>query len=376
MSDQETPVKETPLKDEESPLSEERGENVTTQELAANMPEPVATIPGEQARPITPPPYNQPEQVRAYPTSPPYNPPPQPPHTWPQYYPGNGSQWARGEQYGPQYARSPRRRSPWPWIILAVVLLFMLLGGGILSLFSIFGNSVVGFGNTAVATRNFTVSANPTLVLNNDTGSIHVRVANSVNQVTIQATKHSNFGSNLNDVNVSYTQNTEGNTINVNVIRQNGFNLFTSTSVDFDITVPNTAELQLKTNTGSIDVTGVSGQMVLTSNTGSITAIGGTVSGNTGLITNTGSITFNGSINQTGNYRFETNTGSVNVTMPGGSAFHVNASTDTGSINTNFPGVTVQHQGMGANVSGDVGSSPQATVSLRTNTGSINLNQR
>ena len=387
MSNQDTPVKETPLKDEEAPLSEELGENVTTQEQAANAPEPVATIPGEQARPITPPPYNQPEQVGAYPTPPPYNPPPQPPHTWPQYYPGNGAQWARGEQYGPQssregqyrpqYAGSPRRRSSWrPWIILAIVLLFMLLGGGILSLFSLFGNGLVGFGNTAVATRNFTVSASPTLVLNNDTGSIHVHVANSVNQVTIQATKHSNFGSNLNDVLVSYTQNTEGNSININVIRQNGFNLFTSTSVEFDITVPSTAVLQLKTNTGSIDVTGVSGQMVLTSNTGSITAIGGTVSGNTELITNTGSITFNGSINQTGNYRFETNTGSVNVTLPGGSAFHVNASTDTGSINTNFPGVTVQHQGMGANVSGDVGSSPQATVSLRTNTGSINLNQK
>jgi hypothetical protein len=331
---------ETPVKDEETPLSEEHGENVTTQEQAANAVH-------SRGDPLW------------SPSTPPYNPPPQPPYTWPQYYPA-----------------SPRRRSSWLWIILAIVLLFMLLGGGIFSLFSIFGNSIVGFGNTAVETRNFTVSASPTLVLNNDTGSIHVRVANSVNQVTIQATKHSNFGSNLNDVNVSYTQNTGGNTINVNVDRTNGFNLFTSTSVEFDITVPSTAVLQLKTNTGSIDVTGVSGQMVLTSNTGSITAIGGTVSGNTGLITNTGSITFNGSIDQTGNYQFVTNTGSVNVTLPGGSAFHVNASTDTGSINTNFPGVTVQHQGMGANASGDVGSSPQATVSLRTNTGSINLYQR
>ena len=221
------------------------------------------------------------------------------------------------------------------------------------------------------------MSANPTLVLNNDTGSIHVRAVGSVNQVTIQATKHTNFGGNLNDVKVSYTQNTEGNTINVNVDRLNGFNLFTSTSVDFDITVPSAAALQLKTNNGSIDVTGVDGQMVLTSNTGSIQANDGTASGNTELVTNTGSITFNGSIDRSGNYRFETNTGSVNVTLPSDSAFHMNASTDTGSINTNFPGVTVQHrQVVGADASGDVGSSPQATVSLRTNTGSINLYQR
>jgi hypothetical protein len=65
------------------------------------------------------------------------------------------------------------------------------------------------------------------------------------------------------------------------------------------------------------------------------------------------------------------------VTLPADGVFHVNASTDTGSINTNFPGVIVQHRQMvGADASGDVGSSPQATVTLRTNTGSVNLYQR
>ena len=46
--------------------------------------------------------------------------------------------------------------------------------------------------------------------------------------------------------------------------------LFTALSVDFDVTVPSAAALQLKTNTGSIDVSGVSGQMALSSNTGSL----------------------------------------------------------------------------------------------------------
>ena len=44
----------------------------------------------------------------------------------------------------------------------------------------------------------------------------------------------------------------------------------------------------------------------------------------------------------------------------------------TGPIHTNFPGVTVQqHRAVG-----DVGSSPQATISLRTMTGSIKPYQR
>jgi DUF4097 and DUF4098 domain-containing protein YvlB len=85
-------------------------------------------------------------------------------------------------------------------------------------------------------------------------------------------------------------------------------------SVDFDVTVPSAAALQLKTNTGSIDVSGVSGQMTLSSN--------------------------------------------------------------TGSLNTNFPGIVVQrHQVTGADAHGDVGGSPQATITLRTSTGSINLYQ-
>ena len=88
-------------------------------------------------------------------------------------------------------------------------------------------------------------------------------------------------------------------------------------------------------------------------------------------------MTFNGAIDRSGTYRFETNTGSVNVTLPSESAFHVDASTDTGSINTTFSQVTVQHhQAVGADAHGDVGSSPMASVTLRTNTGSINLYHR
>ena len=138
---------------------------------------------------------------------------------------------------------------------------------------------------------------------------------------------------------------------------------------------PKTA-LQLKTNMGSIKVSGVSGQMALSRNTGSVEVSGGTVRGDTELITNTGSVTFNGAIEQSGIYTFTTDTGSVNVTLPAESVFHVDASTDTGSINTNFPGVVVQHRQMvGSDAHGDVGSSPQATITLRTSTGSINLYQ-
>jgi hypothetical protein len=244
--------------------------------------------------------------------------------------------------------------------------------GGVFFLLSV---TEYNFGSVT-ETRHFSVSANPTLVLNNDTASIHVHAAGSGSDVTIQAIKHNGPGGNLNDVRVSYTQNTEGNSVTVNVDRLSNFTFFTSTSVEFDVTVPSIATLQLKTNTGSSDVRGVSGQMALTSNTGSVEARDGLVSGTTQLFTNTGSITFTGSIERSGTYRFATNTGSVHATLPSASVFHVDASTNTGSINTNFPAVNVQpHQFTGADAHGDVGNAPQATVSLRTNTGSMSLSQ-
>jgi hypothetical protein len=257
--------------------------------------------------------------------------------------------------------------------VLIILLLFVFVTGGAFFLASSLGYT---FGSTTTTTQHYSVGTNPTIVLTNDTGSIHVRAGASSTDVTIQATRHTNWWGNGNDVNVTYNQDREGNTISVNVERPNNISTFGSTSVDFDLTVPGAAVLHLKTNTGSIDVTGVSGQLVLTSNSGSVQASGGTLSGNCQLLTNTGSVTFSGSISQTGTYQFQTNTGSVDVTIPGTSVFHVDASTDTGSINTNFPGVVVVHrQFVGADAHSDVGSAPQATITLRTNTGSINLYQ-
>jgi Toastrack DUF4097 len=350
MNDQEIPVEE-----QVQPSSQEHHEEEVARKPAAPPAEAGSPNRYEPARPTMPPP------------SIPYR---QAPYYWPPYAPGTGQQWRSGGQFAAPYER---KHSRWPWIVLSLVLLFLLITGGAFFLVSSLGYN---FGGSVTETQHFSVSANPTLIVNNDTGTIQVRAGGSGNEVSIQATRHNGLWGNINDIHVNYAQDTGSNTVMVNVNRQTDTSFFNSSSVDFAITVPGTAVLQLKTNTGNVDVNGVSGQMVLTSNTGSVQASGGTLSGNSSLITNTGSITFNGSIGESGTYQFQTNTGSVNVTLPGGSVFHVDASTDTGSINTTFPGVTVQHhQFVGADAHSDVGNTPQATITLRTNTGTINLYQ-
>lgn len=324
----------------------------------------------ETPQPTTPIPPEQPvRQAAQQPLPPPY-----PPYARPPYYTGPGTQPVYRPYYGPPYAPPPHRHSPWPWIIVTVVL--VLVFTGVLSMFAAIGYNFTGYTSSTPETQYFAVTANPTIVINNDIGSIQVQAGGTGTNVTVLATKHATFGGNVNDVHVSYNQANEANTITINVDRTTNTNFFNSPSIDFNVTVPSTAALELKSNTGSINVSGVSGRMSLTSNTGSVDVRDGLLTSNSTLNSNTGSITFNGSIDKTGAYHFTTNTGSVNVTLPASSVFHVDATTDTGSITSDFPGVTVQHPNfMGAIAHGDVGSSPQAMVTLRTNTGSIYLHQ-
>jgi DUF4097 and DUF4098 domain-containing protein YvlB len=297
-------------------------------------------------------------------------PPPYTPYVRPGYYPGYP-----GPGWQPVYGPPPRRRSPWPWILLTVFLVLAFTGiVGIL--FAAVGNNFAGFTSSFTETRHFTVSATPTVVINNDVGNIHVQTGGAASDVTIQAFKHAGFGGNVNDLLVSYNQSSANNTITVDVNRSNNFSFFNSPSVDFEVTVPSNTGLELKTTTGGLDVRGVSGRMSLTTNTGSVDVRDGALTPDSTLSTTTGSITFNGSISQTGSYQFTTTTGSVTVTLPASSIFHVDANTNTGSISSDFPGVNVQHPNFtGAEAHGDVGSSPQATVTLRTTTGSISLHR-
>ncbi len=103
--------------------------------------------------------------------------------------------------------------------------------------------------------RNF-MGQNAKGIATNNTGSIHVHADTSGNDAFIQATKHSGLCGRSETVRVSYTQNTDANTITVNVDGQSDF--VDLSRVNFDVTIPSTATLQLKTATGSIAVSGVS----------------------------------------------------------------------------------------------------------------------
>lgn len=280
----------------------------------------------------------------------------------------------------PQSGPWRRSRHSWRFAVALVLLIFLLLIGGIGFLFASLkaGGDLVP-SPPRIVTYPFSVGADPQINVVNDIGTIHVNQGGTGKEVTFQETRWNSNGGAFDDIKVRYSQTSNSNTINVNVERSNVSNINTSHWVDFDITIPGNTNLTLKTNTGSIAVTGISGQMNLTSNTGSITVVGGQsyLSGTSVLRTNSGSIDFSGTIDSHGTYSFLTNSGQVDVTLPKDPAFHVDAMNDQDSITIDFPGMTTSLNATHYEVYGDVGNPSQAgaRVILVSKTGSISLHE-
>ncbi len=292
------------------------------QEQETFIPEPINADSREQLRWNTTPPRPQQEMYTGL----------------PPYAGTTPRQSASGQYRQGRYRRGGR--SIWFWIILAFIIL-SLMGGGLGSAFNrSFGPDFGRMGQPHSSSviegpQIFTVGGAPTVVINGDSGFIHVQTSANGNSVSVQDTKNAGFFGNSGDPNdIQVTSIKNGNTITTNV-QDSG-----QGSVDFTVTVPQDANLRLNTTSGAITIDGV--------------------------ISGTSTIS--------------TQSGDINLTVPAGSAFHLNAFTNSGSVDaSDFPSVKVQtnNQG-GVQATGDVGTVSQgqgATVTLTTDSGNINLNQ-
>ncbi len=245
-------------------------------------------------------------------------------------YAGTAPQQTQGGGFRQQQYRR-RGRGPWFWIILAIILI-SLMSGGLGS--NGFGFGRPHFGNYPIPMQkpqDFIVNGQPTIVINDANGAVHVNAGSSISDVVIQSVPQDNFPGNTNVIQPNISQN--GNTITASVPDgQQG-------SVDFTVTVPQDSNLRLIMDSGNI---------------------------------------FDGTIGAGGTYQFITSSGSVNLSLPSAPAFHVDATTSSGSMNTSdFPSVHFQNNGNKA--SGDVGVSSQvqgAKVTINTDSGNIDLHQR
>jgi len=274
--------------------------------------------------------------------------------------------------------RSNRRRRPRLGCLITFVIVIALL----FISYTSFARNWPIFGPTTI-----TVKAHPTLVINSqryeniDLPTIRIHAGTDANKIILQVISPGNIPLPWNFGIDGFQQNSDSSVIIINGDPVGGRKL--------DVTVPPEIDLKVHTNAANIDVTGITGQVTLIANSGTITLTHCNIQGtsllndNTGAITvtqsalngqatlsnNAAPITFNSSIGTTGTYDIENNQGLIDATLPRNSSFHVDAKTNSGSITTDYPGTQVQNKEMHANV----GNPPRALLSLNTNAGTIAL---
>ncbi|HXZ04525.1 MAG TPA: DUF4097 family beta strand repeat-containing protein [Ktedonobacteraceae bacterium] len=224
-----------------------------------------------------------------------------------------------------------------------------------------------------VETRHFPVNEHPHIVVNNEVGTIHIKANSDANAVTFRTKRHSKrIGKVANESWVSYEYMKEANEIRADVERVYSPGATLPQSIDFTVSVPQQADLELNTGVGDIWVAGISGQLSLQCDIGSIYVKGGLLSGNSLLKTNLGSVNFHEAIDPSGSYQLATETGSVHVILPDDTSFELDASSSFGNITTVVPNMKMAYR-TSSEVHGDAGIPPRASLKLSSITGSVSV---
>jgi DUF4097 and DUF4098 domain-containing protein YvlB len=249
----------------------------------------------------------------------------------------------------------------------------------------------------------------PHVVVQTFNGSIDV-ITGSDNTVKIDVTKRG--GGNSQDAaqadlkNVEVTMTQDGGTIRVTAQRTDRRIDIGNSGAAAKLRIPNGSTLELRSSNGNItssgpvadvtaetsngwiDVKSALGQLDLQTSNGNVTVNGG--SGRLRLETSNGGIdatadnvviegrTSNGSIHFTGSLaagssELRTSNAGIVATLPANASFSLDAETSNSKITSDFAVTTT-----GASdtlLRGTVGSSPEASLTLNTSNGSIDLNK-
>jgi hypothetical protein len=261
-------------------------------------------------------------------------------------------------------------------------------------------------------TRTFQIMEHARLVINNGAGTVSIRRGEE-GMVSVTATKRaSGIGIDAERMQINYHQ--YGDTLDISSRMAWSILQFGLRTVDFEITVPSSCDVQLQNGSGQVAVQGTSGEIrvrtgsgrvyaydlqgriamktgsgrieagnlqglidlhtgssriilgnvrgQLTAKTGSgrIEVSQAVLSGESSLKTGSNSITFDGSLDALGSYKFQTGSGGINLRLPDDAAFSLDARTSSGGVYNEF----------GSN---EVGNGPHAPLKLRTGSGGIRI---
>lgn len=297
-------------------------------------------------------------------------------------------------------------------IALAIIVLFIVTSVNWIAsgrnFASAYGNNS---DNRGPITRRFQVEDHPLIIINGHRSDVNIH-AGSAGSVIVSAKKHgSGYGPNPDDTKMLYnqSQNNQGHD-QLTIGTDPAFR-----DIDYDVTVPSSAQVQVTVNSGSVAASGISGvsidtgsgsldvenvqgpinvhtesgditarnikgQIMMDAGSGSIRVTGvngqlkantrsgdvvvreATLNGQSVLKTDSGSVRFEGALDPTGSYQMATNSGDIDLTLPSNAAFQLAATTGSGSINNAFG-------------NDSVGVNPRAQITATIGSGSVVVNK-
>lgn len=233
------------------------------------------------------------------------------------------------------------------------------------------------------AAQDFKVGAHPTIVVDSSAGGVEL-TAGPAGSVHIDIERKAESEEVARKLDVQVKQ--DGNAIRIKFDHRN-HGMFENASVNFHITAPADARIEVDTGGGGvsargfsggikvetagggIDVDGASGALSLRSAGGSIEArhVNGTVDVSTGG----GSVRVEGTL--AGKNRVETGGGSIHVSIPASSKLAVDAWTGGGSAHNDFGIPSDGGHWHSGSFRGNIGDGSGGSLELRTGGGSISL---
>lgn len=232
--------------------------------------------------------------------------------------------------------------------------------------------------------RTFDVRPGILFALNNTNGRITIRSWDQP-RVQVHAVKRVEGRDSdeakkaLNELKIEPTVTADAVRINTHYPRRNdGFfdwlaGSHVSLSVQYDVTVPRSMNLNIDNTNGSIDISGVHGSHQISNTNGHIELA--RCAGDVDAETTNGSIRVElAEVTPGKSIRMETTNGKITVTLPKSIAAHVDASTTNGSIRTDLPVATTEVRRN--TLRGSINGGGTAELRLRTTNGSINIEAR
>ncbi len=230
--------------------------------------------------------------------------------------------------------------------------------------------------------QDFKVGAHPTIIVDSSAGGVELD-AGPGGTVHVDMQRRADSEDQARKLDVQLKQ--EGNTIRVS-FKHKGFSWHENASVDFKITAPADAHLEVETGGGSVSEHGFSGGTKVETGGGSISVDdasgavalrsgGGGIevrhlSGTVDVSTGGGSVRVEGALS--GKNRIETGGGSIHVAIPAASKLAVDASTGGGSAHNDF-GLASDGERHSGRFRGTIGDGSAGSLEIHTGGGSISL---